>query len=326
MNMVQLFIVSGGITLVLLILYFAFAGPSTGKAQTRRMDTIRERHSDGTNVIVESQLRKIAASRGKASGMDNLAQRLLPNPAQFRLRLQRTGKNWTAGQYLTVCLLIAAGISAAGISAGAPFLLSVLGGLAIGLALPHLIVGSLISRRANAFIAKFPDAIELMVRGLRSGLPISETLGVVASEIPGPVGSEFRGVTDRVRIGKTMDVALLETAERMNVAEVNFFCITLAIQRETGGNLAETLSNLAEVLRKRSQMRLKIRAMSSESKASAYIIGALPFMVFLLLMYIAPSYMGDFFKDQRLMGLGIGGMVWMGIGAGVMAKMISFEI
>jgi tight adherence protein B len=123
-----------------------------------------------------------------------------------------------------------------------------------------------------------------------------------------------------------MDMALDEAADRIGTAEFQFFCITLAIQRETGGNLAETLSNLAEVLRKRAQMKLKIRAMSSESKASAYIIGVLPFMVFGMIMYVNPPYMLHFFEDQRLMVAGMGGMVWMSIGAFIMSKMISFEI
>ncbi len=108
--------------------------------------------------------------------------------------------------------------------------------------------------------------------------------------------------------------------------EFQFFCITLAIQRETGGNLAETLSNLSEVLRKRAQMKMKIRAMSSESKASAYIIGSLPFGVFALLWSLNPKYIGMFFIDERLMVIGAGGMIWMGIGAFIMSKMISFEI
>jgi tight adherence protein B len=178
----------------------------------------------------------------------------------------------------------------------------------------------------TTFTKNFPDAIDLLVRGLRSGLPITETLGVVANEIPGPVGVEFRAVSDKMKIGRTMDVALQETADRLGTPEFQFFVITLQIQRETGGNLAETLSNLSEVLRKRQQMKLKIKAMSSESKASAYIIGALPFIVFFLIMQINPSYMGQFFTDQRLIGVGLGGMVWMGIGAFVMRQMINFEI
>src|SRR6478609_10453781 len=165
-----------------------------------------------------------------------------------------------------------------------------------------------------------------MVRGLRSGLPITETLGIVASELQGPVGVEFRLVNDKMKIGRTMEVALQETADRIGTPEFQFFVITLAIQRETGGNLAETLSNLADVLRKRAQMKLKIRAMSSESKASAYIVGALPFIVFGLIWWINPNYIGKFFVDERLILTGLGGMCWMGIGVFIMAKMVSFEI
>lgn len=123
-----------------------------------------------------------------------------------------------------------------------------------------------------------------------------------------------------------MEEALQDTADRLDMAEFSFFCITLAIQRETGGNLAETLANLADVLRKRAQMKLKIRAMSSESKASAYIVGALPFIVFALLYSINPGYMGKFFVDERLIIAGIGAFCWLSIGAFIMSKMVSFEI
>src|SRR3569832_250639 len=163
---------------------------------------------------------------------------------------------------------------------GAPFILAVMLGLFCGIGGPHFVIGKMIKRRIKKFNSNFPDAIELMVRGLRSGLPITATLGIVASEISGPVGIEFRMVVDKMKIGKTMEAALQDTADRLGTAEFLFFVITLAIQRETGGNLAETLSNLADVLRKRAQMMLKIRAMSSESKASAYIVGSLFFVVF----------------------------------------------
>jgi len=123
-----------------------------------------------------------------------------------------------------------------------------------------------------------------------------------------------------------MEGALQDTADRLATPEFQFFVISLAIQRETGGNLAETLSNLADVLRKRMQMKLKIRAMSSESKASAYIIGALPFIVFGLISWINPEYMGGFFTDQRLIIAAIGAGIWMSIGVFIMAKMINFEI
>jgi tight adherence protein B len=225
-----------------------------------------------------------------------------------------------------ICIGVVMFVTIALMFRGAPFILSLLLGVFVGVGGPHFVIGKMIKRRVTKFTNNFPDAIELMVRGLRSGLPITETLGIVAGEIPGPVGVEFRMVADKMKIGRTMEAALQDTADRLGTPEFQFFVITLAIQRETGGNLAETLSNLADVLRKRAQMKLKIRAMSSESKASAYIVGSLPFVVFTLVWMINPHYMQGFFSDQRLMVAGLGGLVWMGIGAGIMAKMVNFEI
>jgi tight adherence protein B len=305
--------------------YFAFSGPSTSKAQLRRLESLRERHSKSNEVAAQAQLKRILQSR-TATKMDGLAQRFIPKPALLRRRLQQTGRSWTLGQYASASLGIIVIFTLALALRGMPLLLALFVGLFVGIGLPHFIVSKLIQRRVNAFNARFPDALELMVRGLRSGLPITETMGVVADELPGPISEEFRNVTDKMKIGRTMEAALQDTADRLGTPEFQFFVITLAIQRETGGNLAETLSNLADVLRKRAQMKLKIRAMSSESKASAYIVGSLPFVVFTLVYMINPSYMHGFFSDQRLIVAGIGGMVWMGIGAAIMAKMVNFEI
>ncbi len=320
----QLIFIVLGVFVTLVMMVFAFAGPSTGRAQTRRLDIIRERHQPGAAIAIETQLRKISAKRG--SSFDGFAQRFVPNPALMRQRLDRTGKTWTLGQYMGLSVGMAIGLMILFIAIGAPILLGLLVGAVIGFGLPHMVVGFFVKRRIKKFTANFPDAIELMVRGLRSGLPISETLGVVGTEVAGPIGEEFRAIADRIKIGRTMEVSLQESADRVGTPEIQFFCITLAIQRETGGNLAETLSNLADVLRKRAQMKLKIAAMSSESKASAYIIGCLPFVVFGLIYNINAGYMSQFFTDTRLMAIGGGGMVWMGIGAFVMSKMISFEI
>lgn len=309
----------------LALLYLAFAGPNVQKAQAKRLGALRRRHSSSTSQIAaETQLNRILAKRN--SKMDNFAGRFIPRPEMLRTRLEQTGLKWTLSQYMIVSVVIAVIIAVLGLVKGIPILLGLLAGSFIGLAIPHMVVGFLIKRRVNKFTMKFPDAIELLVRGLRSGLPISETLSVVAKEVPDPVGSEFTSVVDKMKIGKTMDEALEGTAKRLGTAEFNFFCITLAIQRETGGNLAETLSNLANVLRQRSQMKLKIKAMSAESKASAYIVGSLPFIVFAMIMTINPGYMGGFFVDERLMITGMGGLVWMGIGVFIMAKMVNFEI
>ena len=308
----------------LFLAYMAFQGPSASKSVKRRVELIKERHGDSITGNAQAQIRKLFAER--TSKLEGYASTLIPRPALLRLRLEQTGKDITLGKYAIVCLGILAIVAAGMMMKGAPLLLSVLLGLFLGIGGPHFVIGRMIKRRLNKFNSNFPDAIELMVRGLRSGLPITETLGIVAGEISGPVGAEFRMVSDKMKIGRTMEAALQDTADRLGTPEFQFFVITLAIQRETGGNLAETLSNLADVLRKRAQMKLKIRAMSSESKASAYIIGALPFTVFGLVWMINPRYMGGFFTDERLMVAGIGGMIWMGIGGLIMAKMINFEI
>jgi tight adherence protein B len=304
--------------------YMAMRGPSASKAVKRRMELIKERHGDANAGNAQAQIRKMLAER--ASKFEGYASTLIPKPAVLRKRLDMTGKDITLGKYAVICLGVCLLVTAALMIRGAPFLLAFMFGIFTGLGGPYFMVGKLIKRRIAKFNSNFPDAIELMVRGLRSGLPITETLGIVASELQGPVGVEFRIVTDKMRIGRTMEVALQETADRIGTPEFQFFVITLAIQRETGGNLAETLSNLADVLRKRAQMKLKIRAMSSESKASAYIVGSLPFIVFGLVYMINPAYMGKFFTDERLIVAGLGGMVWMGLGAFIMAKMVNFEI
>jgi tight adherence protein B len=304
--------------------FMAMQGPSTSKNLKRRMELIKERHGDTVAGNAQAQIRKLFAER--ANKLEGYASSLIPKPALLRKRLEMTGKDITLGKYAMVCIGTAALITILLVMRGAPIILSLLLGIFFGVGGPHFVIGRMIKRRINKFNSNFPDAIELMVRGLRSGLPITETLGVVAGEIPGPVGVEFRMVTDKMKIGRTMEVALQETADRLGTAEFQFFVITLAIQRETGGNLAETLSNLADVLRKRAQMKLKIRAMSSESKASAYIVGSLPFIVFGLVYMMNPHYMGGFFIDDRLMVAGIGGIIWMAIGALIMAKMVNFEI
>ena len=313
-----------GFGLMLVLVVAAFSGPSESKAQKRRLVALRDRHSVSLNAAMEAQLRRINVAR--STRMDGWVNTILPNPALLTKRLAMTGKSWTIGRYGLTCFLIAVFVGALILLKNGPVMLAILGGAFAGLGLPHMTVGRLIKKRVAAFTAKFPDAIELLVRGLRAGLPISETMSVVANEVPGPVGEEFRAVSDKMKIGRSMDVALQESADRLGTPEFQFFCITLAIQRETGGNLAETLANLADVLRKRAQMKLKIRAMSAESKASAYIVGALPFIVFAMILFINPTYMGSFFTDQRLTVAGIGGLIWMSIGALIMAKMVSFEI
>tara|TARA_B100001179_G_scaffold220910_1_gene195857 strand:+ start:1135 stop:2106 length:972 start_codon:yes stop_codon:yes gene_type:complete len=323
MDFLQIFFLMTGLFAAIGLVYASATGPSSRKQVQKRLSGVRYRHSESTDAKVESQMKKAMAARkpkvAKAAGSGSRTEALI-------LRLQRTGMGWSVSQYLyaSIGLAVLVGLILF-LQTGVP-LLSLIGGLLIGAGLPHMVVGFFIKRRTTQFVAKFPDAIDLLVRGLRSGLPVTETLAVVAQEIPGPVGIEFKGIIERIKIGRTMEESMQVSADRLNIAEFNFFTITLAIQRETGGNLAETLSNLSDVLRKRSQMKLKIKAMSSESKASAYIVGALPFLVFGMIFWINPDYIGAFFEDERLIVIGLGGLGWMGIGVFIMAKMVSFEI
>jgi tight adherence protein B len=318
----MMILIAGGL-LVLGLLVFAFMGPNAGKATSRRLDVVKLRHSDSADARLEQQMRKAVAARRPLVFMDG---ETISRADKIRLRLAQTGKTWKLKQYLYASGGISFVVAMLLLIKGAPLIMSLVVGLLIGAWFPHMAVNFLIKKRVTQFTASFPDAIELLVRGLRSGLPVGETLGVIAKEIPGPVGVEFKMVTEKIKIGKTMEDSLQETADRMNTPEFQFFVITLAIQRETGGNLAETLANLAEVLRKRAQMKLKIRAMSSESKASAYIVGSLPFFVFGMVWMVNPKYLGGFFYEPRLIIAGLIGAVWMSVGVFIMAKMVSFEI
>jgi tight adherence protein B len=304
----------------------ALGGPNANKNVKRRMEMLKERHGEGGVLAAsaQAQIRKLMAARN--SRAEGIASTLIPRPALLKKRLEQTGKQISLAKYGLISVGLGLVVMALLLFKGTPFLLAFFVGTFAAVGIPHFVIGKMIARRVAKFTTNFPDAIELMVRGLRSGLPITETLGIVSSEVPGPVGVEFRGVSDKMKIGRTMEVALQEAADRLGTPEFQFFVITLAIQRETGGNLAETLSNLADVLRKRAQMKLKIRAMSSESKASAMIIGSLPFIVFGLVYMVNPSYLGGFFTDQRLIVAGLVGMGWMAIGVFIMAKMINFEI
>ena len=323
MTMFQILLVAAGLMALMVVGYTLLAGPSAAKESQRRLQAVRFRHSDSASAKMESQLKKaIAARKPKMHAVAGSNSRI----EALQVRLNRSGKGWTLTQYFYATLGLALAVALLIFFRSGAVLMSLLIGLVVGAGFPHLVLNRAINKRTANFNAKFPDAIELLVRGLRSGLPVTETLAVVAQEVPGAVGEEFKAIVERIRIGRTMEEALQETADRLGIPEFNFFCITLAIQRETGGNLAETLSNLADVLRKRAQMKLKIKAMSSESKASAYIIGALPFMVFAVIWFINPEYMEGFFTDDRLIIAGMGGMVWMSIGAFIMSKMISFEI
>ena len=283
-----------------------------------------------TKHSIDIRDRKLVGSvrSTKDSGIPLLDRliKMLPNPDKLRARLAATGKGISLGEYLLMnalaVILFYMVLNFWDISRA----LLLPGSLILGLGLPHAVTGYMGARRIKKFIAHFPEAIDTMCRGIRSGLPITESIGAVGREMPNPIGIEFHRISDGVRMGKTLEDSMWEVATRIHTPEFRFLIVAMAIQKETGGNLAETLGNLAELIRKRRQLRLKVKAMSSEAKASAMIIGSLPFIMFTLLMFVNYDYVQVLFNETKgriLLGIGIG---WMSLGWGVMLKMIHFEL
>ncbi len=209
---------------------------------------------------------------------------------------------------------------------GIPWYVSVAGGLVGFLGFPRWFLNFLRRRRQNIFLHDFADAIDVMVRGLKAGLPVSDAMKVIAAESGPPVGPEFMEVVEGQRVGITIDQGVERMYERMPLSEVNFLGIVMAIQSKTGGNLSEALNNLSKVLRDRKKMKAKIRAVSQEAKSSAAIIGALPFVIMGGLTVLNPEYLNPLFYTStgNIMLVGCG--AWMGTGVLVMRKMINFEI
>jgi tight adherence protein B len=192
--------------------------------------------------------------------------------------------------------------------------------------LPRWFLGFLRTRRQNTFLNDFADAIDVMVRALKAGLPVSESMKIIASESGPPVGPEFLEVVEGQRVGITIDQGIERMVERMPLSEVNFLAIVMTIQSKTGGNLSEALGNLSRVLRDRKKMKQKIRAISQEAKSSAAIIGALPFCVMGALAVLNPAYLTPMFDTTLGNILLVGSGTWMTIGVLIMRKMINFEI
>jgi tight adherence protein B len=194
-----------------------------------------------------------------------------------------------------------------------------------GLGLPRWVLNFLKNRREKAFTSEFANAIDVIVRSVKSGLPTNEALKIVAREIPEPVAGEFHKLTEGLKVGVTLEQGLKKMFENMPTAEVSFFAIVMTIQQKSGGNLSEALSNLAFVLRDRKRLQGKIRAMSSEAKASAMIIGSLPPVVMGLVYMTSPQYIGLLFSERMGNIMLTACVFWMSIGILVMRKMISFK-
>jgi tight adherence protein B len=307
---------------------FVLAGGDGGQAKTAKR----------VQAVAGSRAEKIAAKKPQPGDTASVRRKqildgLRASERQQRkeklaieARLQQAGLNISPRQFWI-------GSVAFGLFAGLLCLLFRLSpaialgvGFAVGFGLPRWMLGFLCSRRHKKFTEEFPNAIDIVVRGIKSGLPVNDCLRVIARETPQPLAAEFTKVVESVGMGLSITEALEKMYTRMPTAEVRFLSIVMAIQSKTGGNLAEALNNLSTVLRARKLMREKVKAMSGEAVASAFIIGSLPPGIMALVSISSPGYMSPMFSDPRGHMMLLGGAVWMASGVFVMRKMINFKI
>lgn len=309
---------------------FAFAGNGGGSAKAaKRAQAIVSGGNRDTRA-------KAASVRNQATNAEARRKQIVKtlkdqDKEQKKARLNLAAKLQQAGLAANVrnfwIISIALGVVVLGIVllVSGNIFIALGAGFAAGFGLPRWVIGFLAGKRIKKFTEHFSDAMDIIVRGIKSGLPVHDCLKIIGKESPEPLAGEFRRLVESIGMGQSMDTSLERMYERMPTHELRFFAIVLAIQAKTGGNLAEALNNLSTVLRARKMMREKIKALSSEATASAFIIGCLPPGVVVLITVTTPSYMAPMFNDPRghLMLLGAG--IWMGLGIFVMRKMINFK-
>lgn len=245
---------------------------------------------------------------------------------RIRDEIQQAGLTFGVRQYAIGSVVLGVVAMFGMLVMGYNILISILVAVALGLGAPKFYLKHMRGRRLKIFTTQFADAIDVIVRGIQSGLPVGECLSIIGRDSPEPVAGEFRQIVESVQIGMTLEDALSRAQDRIPSQDLRFFAIVLQIQQQTGGNLAETLENLSKVLRDRKKMKDKVKAMAAEANASASIIGSLPILVTGLLALVNPAYVGIMFVDDLGQILVAIGLVWMGIGIMVMRQMISFEI
>lgn len=315
-----------GLGVVLVIAVFASSLMGGGKKRSARLERVAKRNK----AKAVTQASALQLRRLKPGENTPLGQMLgsMSSISKLRARLETAGMGdvspqqflgASAGVMLVVTLLLFLLLHKP-LYVGAPI------GILCGLAVPHFVVSRKIRKRQLQFLKLFPDAIELMVRGLRAGLPVAESFITVSKELPSPMGDTFGVIAQQIQLGVPMEKTLQDAAAKLALTEFNFFVTTIILQRETGGNLGEILNNLAEMLRQRHMMKLKVGALSSEAKASAYIVGALPFVVFGILEVISPDYLRPLFEDARGNKALIGAGCSLALGAFIMKRMTMFEI
>jgi tight adherence protein B len=307
----------GGIAWV--FLYPILSGEK--KAESRRASIAKS--APAARQVDKSQRTRREQVEGSLRDLE--ARRKKEKKVPLGTRLTQAGLDWTPQKFMVVSAILGAvSFVAALVFSGG--LLAALGlAFAGGFGLPRWSLGFLKKRREKAFLKALPDAVDVIVRGIKAGLPLFESIKVVAADAPEPLRGEFLAIIETQAIGMPLGEACARLFERMPLPEANFFGIVVAIQQKSGGNLSEALGNLSKVLRDRKKMAEKIQAMSMEAKASAGIIGSLPPIVMLLVYLSTPQYISLLWTNPTGQLMLCGCVVWMTMGILVMKKMINFD-
>ena len=263
---------------------------------------------------IQSRLRQLEDAKTKKSFAVKLRETL--RQAGLRLTLRNYFLLCTAFSVVAAILYKMTGYHLVGI---------VPVSITVGFGLPRYVLFYLTKRRVNKFTKEFANAVDIIVRGIKSGLPVSECLKIIATESPEPVAGLFLEIVESQNLGLTLEVSLERAQEQIKTPELQFFTIVLIIQGQTGGNLADTLANLSGILRDRKKMADKVKSLSSEAKSSAGIIGSLPFLMTGLLYLVNPEYLTPLFTADLGKIMIAGGLVWMSAGIFIMKQMINFE-
>jgi tight adherence protein B len=320
-GMINPIAVAGCLAIGLGGLAFVLVGGDS-RSDKRRAALVR---TDSKAVNASASVDRTARKKQIADGLRDIEMKAKRRRVNLATRIEQAGLPITKQQYWMFSVILGLTCSALAYLQSRSLLLTLLVVVTATVGLPQLALARLRVRRINKFISNFPTAIDIIVRGIKSGLPLGDTIRIAATESPEPVKSEFRRIVEALSIGMTLPEGIERMAQRVPIAETNFFSIVIAIQSKAGGNLSEALGNLSRVLRERKKMKAKITAMSMEAKASAAIIGAVPFLVVGALYVSSPKYISILWTTSHGKVISVIAIFWMGIGVAMMKKMISFD-
>jgi tight adherence protein B len=315
-----------GVAMTIIALGVVFGGFLVERRMQDRLEDLESRMRSGPRAIQMATLRRVERA-GRLPTLDKLLWRWFPNATSIRQKLQTTGMNVTLGDFAFASLGLAMALAILFyLVLDVPPAIVLIGSLLIGFGLPNIAIGRIAKKRGQRFNLLFPEAVDLIVRALRAGLPVQEAIANVSRDIKDPVGAVFRNAQHEMQLGVPIETALWRVAKTVQTEEFNFLIVAMSIQRDTGGNLAETLANLSALLRARQQLRLKIRAFTSEARTTMVIMAGLPFLVAGALFVISPNYITPLATTSTGQIVAAAAAFSMGLGIFIMNKIATIKV